>query len=113
MLEKGSPELANQYLSRVRLKGPFSNRALLGAGWVQASLGQYKKALVPWSMLHDRDITDTSVQEVMLAVPYAYGRLDYYGKAAILYGKAMDNFGYEIDRLTQSITSIRRVERSR
>lgn len=107
MLEKGSPELANQYLSRVRLKGPFSNRALLGAGWVQASLGHYEKSLVPWSLLHDRDITDTSVQEVMLAVPYAYGRLDYYGKAAILYGKAMDNFGYEIDRLTQSITSIR------
>jgi len=107
MLEKGSPELAKQYFSRVRLNGPFADRALLGLGWVNASLGDYKKALVPWRILEKREITSESVQESMLAVPYAYGKLDYYGQAALSYGKAMDNFGSEIDRLQASIKSVR------
>lgn len=107
MLEKGSPELARQYFSRVRLKGPFANRALLGSGWASASLGDYRKALVPWKILHDREVTNASVQEAMLAVPYAFGKLDYYGQAALSYGKAMENFGNEVDRLEQSIKSVR------
>lgn len=107
MLEKGSPEQAKQYFSRVRLKGPFANRALLGAGWANASLGNYKKALVPWKILHEREVTNASVQEAMLAVPYAYGKLDYYGQAALSYGSAMENFGTEVDRLESSIKSVR------
>jgi hypothetical protein len=43
----------------------------------------------------------------MLAVPYAYGKLGVYSKAAVLYGKALEAFGTEIDRLGASITSIR------
>ena len=107
MLEKGSPEQANIYFSRVRLNGPFANRALLGAGWVNVSLGQFKKSLVPWTILHKRSVTNESVQESMLAVPYAYGQLGYHGQAALAYGKAMDNFGVEIDRLEASIKSVR------
>ncbi len=107
MLEKGAPDLAKQYFSRVRLKGPFADRALLGMGWVNVSLGQFKKALVPWSILQKREITNESVQESMLAVPYAYGQLNYYGQAALSYGKAMDNFAGEIDQLQVSIKSVR------
>jgi len=107
LLESGSPQQARKYLERVRLEGPFSNRALLGAGWVEVSLGQFDRALVPWSMLHERAETDAAVQESMLAVPYAYGKLDVHGKAAIMYGKAMDVFGREIDLLGASIRSIR------
>jgi anaphase-promoting complex subunit 3 len=107
MLEKGSPELAKKYFSRVRLNGPFADRALLGLGWVNVSMGDFKKALVPWRILEKREITNESVQESMLAVPYAYGQLNYYGQAALSYGKAMDNFGAEIDRLQSSIKSVR------
>ncbi len=107
MLEKGSPELAKQYFSRVRLNGPFADRALLGLGWVNVSLGDFKKALVPWRILEKREVTNESVQESMLAVPYAYGQLNYYGQAALSYGKAMENFGNEIDRLQASIKSVR------
>jgi len=107
MLEKGSPELSKQYFSRVRLNGPFADRALLGMGWVNVSLGNFKKALVPWRILEKREITNESVQESMLAVPYAYGQLNYYGQAALSYGKAMDSFGSEIDRLQASIKSVR------
>jgi hypothetical protein len=43
----------------------------------------------------------------MLAVPYAYGRLGVFSKAALLYGRALEAFGKEIDKLGASITSIR------
>jgi hypothetical protein len=43
----------------------------------------------------------------MLALPYAYGKLGVYSKAAVLYGNALELFGKEIDKLGASITSIR------
>jgi hypothetical protein len=58
-------------------------------------------------MLHEREQTNLSVQEAMMAVPYAYSKLDVHGKAAIMYGKAMDVFAKEIDSLDASIKSIR------
>lgn len=107
MMENGAPAQAKNYFNRVRLEGPYANRALLGAGWVSASLGEFKKALVPWRILEKRGITDESVQEALLAVPYAYGQLSYYGQAALAYGKAMENIASEIDRLETSIKSVR------
>jgi hypothetical protein len=107
MLESGAPEQAQKYMERVRLDGPFSNRALLGLGWTYGTLGRFDQALVPWSILHKRNVTNSSVQEAMLAVPYAYGKLDVHGKAAILYGHAMDVFGDEVISLDKSIKSIR------
>ena len=98
---------AKEVLDRVRLNGPFSNRALLGSGWADADLEHFERALVPWSILLEREATDASVQEAMLAVPYAYGKLGVYSKAALLYGSALEVFGREIDKLSASIKSIR------
>ena len=107
LLEAERPAEAKQYLDRVRLEGPFSNQALLGAGWAAAANGEYDRALVPWTILAKRNITDKSVQEGMLGVPYAYAKLDIHGKAAIRYGMALESYSKEIDRLDRSITSIR------
>lgn len=107
LLEAGAPQQAKAYLQRVRLQGPFSNRALLGLGWVSASINHFDRALIPWSLLHQRQQTDEQVQESLLAVPYAYSKLGLYGKAAINYGHAMESFGYEIKSLDDSIRSIR------
>lgn len=98
---------AKTLLDRVRLNGPFSNRALLGSGWADASRGRFGRALVPWSILVSRQVSDPSVQEAMLAVPYAYGKLDVHSKAALLYGSALEKFNGEIDKLGASIKSIR------
>jgi hypothetical protein len=99
---------AQKYFERVRLDGPYSNKALLGAGWVAVSQGHYDRALVPWSMLHERAETNYSVQEVLMAVPYAYSKLEAYGKAANLYDHAMDVFAQEIGSLDDSIKAIRK-----
>jgi len=98
---------AGQVLDRVRLNGPFSNRALLGSGWAAAFQGRFERALVPWSILVTREITDASVQEALLAVPYAYGKLNVNSKAAVMYGSALEKFGTEVEKLGASIKSIR------
>jgi hypothetical protein len=107
LLKEKKFEDARQALDRVRLNGPFSNRALLASGWADAFQGNFDRALVPWSILVTREVTDAAVQEAMLAVPYAYGKLNVYSKAAVMYGSALERFGTEIDKLDASIRSIR------
>ena len=107
LLEEKKFEGAKEVLDRVRLIGPFSNRALLGSGWADAFQGSFERALVPWSTLVTREVTDASVQEAMLAAPYAYGKLNVHSKAAVMYGSALEKFSTEIDKLGASIKSIR------
>ncbi|NOQ87763.1 MAG: hypothetical protein GQ550_02475 [Gammaproteobacteria bacterium] len=107
-LDKGNAKKAKTHFERVRLDGAFSNRALLGAGWVAVSEGRFDRALIPWSILHKRAKTNYSVQEVLMAVPYAYGKLNAYGNAANLYDHAMDVFAEEVVSLDESIKTIRK-----
>ena len=106
-LESDEFEQAIPYLNRVRLDGPFSNQALLSAGWANMSIDRVDRAVVPWSLLAEREVTDRAAQEAMLALPYAYGKLDVHGRAAVYYGRALDAFGAEKDKLDASIDSIR------
>ena len=92
---------------RVRLEGPYSSRALLSTGWAEASAHDYQKALVPWGMLIQRDGTDAAVQEARLALPFAYSKLRVYGRAALLYGQALDSFNKELEKVDASTRSIR------
>jgi hypothetical protein len=101
---------AQSSLERVRLDGPFSNQALLRAGWAEASALQFDRALVPWSLLAERDATDSAVQEALLALPYAYSKLNVHGRAAVLYERAASSFGSELEKLDASIDSIERGE---
>jgi len=107
LLENGEYEQALAPLNRVRLDGPYSNQALLSAGWASMSLNDFERAVVPWGILAEREVTDSSTQEALLALPYAYGKLDIHGRAAIHYGRALDSFGVEINKLNDSIESIR------
>ena len=107
LLDEKNFEGAKEVFDRVRLTGPFSNRALLGSGWADANQDRFDRALVPWSLLVTRDPTDASVQEAMLAVAYAYGKLNVYSKAALMYGMALEKFETESDKLDASIKSIR------
>ena len=53
-----------------------------------------------------RETTDPAVQEAMLALPYAYGKLKVHGRAAVLYGEAVETFGDELEKLASSIKNI-------
>src|SRR4029434_9321449 len=47
-LKAGRANDAKTVLQRVRLEGPQSNKALLGAGWADSTEKRYTKALAPW-----------------------------------------------------------------
>jgi tetratricopeptide (TPR) repeat protein len=106
LFESGNFERAKQSLDRVRLEGPFSNQALLRAGWAEASAHNYDRALVPWNILANREPTDVAVQEAMLAAPHAYASLKLYGRSAVMYGRALDLFSNQIEKVDASIDSV-------
>jgi tetratricopeptide (TPR) repeat protein len=107
LFESGNFERAKQALDRVRLDGPFSNEALLRAGWADTSSKQFDRALVPWNMLADREPTDVAVQEALLAVPHTYADLKLYGRAALTYGRALELYSNQIEKVDASINSIK------
>jgi Flp pilus assembly protein TadD len=107
LLQANRPADAKPILQRVRLEGPYSTRALLGVGWADAQLGEYKRALVPWLELHQRNLLDAAVQESFLAVPYAYGKLGASGEAAEHYASAINSFDAETANIDQSVQEIR------
>jgi tetratricopeptide (TPR) repeat protein len=106
LLQDGQPSVAKVPLQRVRLEGPFSNKALLGVGWADAELGSYQRALVPWMELRGRDLLDSAVQESMLAIPYAMAKLDSISQAADHYLNAIEAFYEETNRLDRTIWHI-------
>lgn len=106
-LQAKQPEQARTALERVRLNGPYSNKALLGSGWADAALGDYKGALAPWMELRDRNLLDAAVQESYLAVPYAYSKLGANAQSADYYEKAVEQFNSEDAHLDEAIGRIR------
>ena len=105
-LQSNQPTAAKKPLQRVRLDGPFSNKALLGVGWADAENENFRRALVPWMELQDRDLLDPAVQESMLAIPYAMAKLDSIGQSADHYLNAIEAFYEESNRIDQAIYRI-------
>jgi hypothetical protein len=102
-LQANDAAKAKPVLERVRLSGPFSNKALLGLGWADAALGQFRDALRPWLELHNRNLLDAAVQESFLAVPYAYGKLNANAQSAEAYESAIRSFDDETRNLDDAI----------
>ncbi len=105
-LQANNPAAARTALERVRLSGPYSTRALLGMGWAEAALGQYREALAPWTELHSRNLLDAAVQESYLAVPYAYGKLNANAQAAEFYESAIKSFDSEAQQIDTAVARI-------
>ncbi len=106
-LQNKQPAAAREVLQRVRLNGPFSNKALLGVGWADALQQEYRTALVPWLELRDRDLLDGAVQESLLAVPYALDRMQAHGSAVDSYRDALEAFDAEIGQLDAVMQRVR------
>jgi hypothetical protein len=105
-LQGQQPAKALPALDRVRLNGPYSNKALLGTGWAEAALGNYQGALGPWMELRKRSVMDAAVQESLLAVPYAFGKLNANAQSAEYYESAVESFQAENGRLDAAIARI-------
>ncbi len=105
-LQAGEAERARPVLLRVRLQGPYSSRALLGAGWAALEQGKPREALDPWLELKDRALQDPAVQEAWMAVPYAFAKLDAAAQAAENYEAAMVAFDAETARIDAAIARV-------
>jgi len=97
---------ARAFFQKVRLKGPFSNKALLGFGWSHAMKKDYETALSSWLELRSRKKTDSAVYESMLAVGYALEQLKAYPQAMQSYLEAIQLFKDEIARLDLAIQDV-------
>ena len=108
LFEAADYQRAEQSLDRVSMEGPLSNQALLRAGWAEVSAGNYERALVPWNILASRHVTDAAVQEALLAAPFAYSKLNVHGRAALMYGHALETYTSELEHVDASIATIRK-----
>jgi tetratricopeptide (TPR) repeat protein len=106
-LQAKRPQLAREALDRVRLNGPFSDEALLAAGWAEAADGNYRAALTPWLALHGRSALDPAVQEVDLTVPYAFVQLKAAGQAVEYYRTALRSYDAASGQIDEAIARIR------
>jgi len=98
-LDKSSPDVAKHYLERMKLSGPFANRALLALGRSYSDKKMYEQSLVPWLKLIERDPSDPAVQDALMAVPFALGQLEAYKQSLEYYEKAMLSFQSEIEKI--------------
>jgi tetratricopeptide (TPR) repeat protein len=106
-LQRGDSQGARDALSRARLDGMVSNKALLGMGWALSAQQQHERALVYWDELARRDSLHVEVQEAMLAVPYALLQLDARKQALARYQQADTAYVAEQARLDRAIESVR------
>lgn len=158
---------ARPIFRRVSLEGPYSNLALLGAGWAElapdgkrqqnlykspvgcvedpsrvlpetmlvlrrpprdacdrertfkmrayfeqspgagSEAERYRRALVPWQTLIRRNPADPAVQEALLAVPYAFSRIQGREQAIEHYRSAIRVYENERDQLARATGIIR------
>jgi tetratricopeptide (TPR) repeat protein len=105
-LQNDQAAAAKLALERVRLEGPYSNKALLGFGWADAENENFQRALVPWMELRSRDLLDSAVQESMLAIPYALAKLEASSQAADHYLNAIEAYHEESGRIDRTIETL-------
>ncbi len=101
------PVVAKHFLQRVRLQGPFSNKALLGLGWAEVKLQRYEAALVPWEELATRERTDPAVFEALLGKGNALERLRAFPQAMQSYKNAIAIFERELDALNNTVVAVK------
>jgi hypothetical protein len=105
-LQDGRGDDARAVLQRVRLQSLQANKALLGFGWAAANAKQHEQALVPWTELAGRSVSDSAVLEAKIALPYAYAELGAYGQSLDGYQQAVSQFDSEQGALKESIAAI-------
>ncbi len=110
LLRRSKPEAALASFSRIRLRGPLSHKALLGAGWAWSRLEKYDQALVPWLELTRKNTIDVATQEALLAIPTVFEQSQRKKLAVQYYELAANQFDLQLEILDQVASAIRQSE---
>lgn len=105
LLDIDKPADAQTYFRRVRLSGPYANRAMLGSGWADALQSNYREALTPWLTLSEKRPVDAAVLESLVAVPHLYELLGAPAQAAENYESAVAFLRHERAIVEQALNS--------
>lgn len=95
-LQDKSYSAAIEEFRKVRLDGMESNQALLGYGWAAIAQEKYAEAIRPWQVLQQRSLLFPAAQEALLALPFAYEKLNAPGDALREYERAETLLAQEI-----------------
>ena len=95
-LQEKSYLAAIEEFRKVRLEGIESNQALLGYGWAAIAQEKYVEAIKPWQVLQQRSLLFPAAQEALLALPFAYEKLNAPGDALREYEAAEKLLSQEI-----------------
>jgi hypothetical protein len=106
-LGAGEYDQAIDDFTSVRLESPLVERAMLGFGWAEAQQNHFEKALSPWQALSKRSVLNSSVQESLLAIPFAYEKLEAPASALTQYLSAADVYAKELLTIREAIASYR------
>jgi hypothetical protein len=96
-LHEKSYDAAINEFRKVRIEGIESNQALLGYGWAAIAQEKYAEAIKPWQVLQQRSLLFPAAQEALLALPFAYEKLNAPGDALREYENAEKLFDQEIN----------------
>ena len=80
----GGPDVVALSLERMDrvLEVDADDRVLIAeAGVTLDPVGEAQQADPAFGILAEREVTDSATQEALLALPYAYGKLDIHGRA--------------------------------
>ena len=109
-LQRKQSQSAIENLQRVKLKGPQSNKALLGIGWAWGHQENYDKALTYWSELRDRNQGDRATHESIVAIPFAIEQKGNKAQAVQYYDRAAGRLDQVVIELDEAIDSVRQGE---
>ena len=112
-LRRAEARAALTNFSRIRLQGPLSHKALLGAGWAWSRLDNFDQALVPWLELTRKNTIDVATQEALLAIPTAFEQSQRKELAVQYYELAANQFDQQLEILDQVASSISQSEINR
>lgn len=101
---------AVEEFQRVRLEGLESNQALLGYGWASIAQEKYADAIKPWQLLQKRSLLYPAAQEALLALPFAYEKLNAPGDALREYESAEQLLTKEMDLVRDMRSTLTRGE---
>ena len=79
---------AAQEFKKVSVDGLASNQALLGFGWAAMAQEKYSDAIGAWQVLQSRSLLQAPAQEALVALPFAYEKLNANGDALREYEQA-------------------------